>query len=182
MKKKVKLPLRWIKGFSEVQAYQPHLNLKMEVGAADGLRFIRGLPKTAAPKQPSFAISNGGRFRLSQRPQSGAVRIQGTHRVRTIEPLLLRANKLRIWAVHRELPFDLNQVEELQPRLKNARKLVDTGPIIKLNSASSHTEYQVPGKETAHRVRLSDKGDRCTCAWFSKHQGARRPAGWLLML
>ena len=34
VEKKVKLPLRWIKGFSEVQAYQPRLQVMMEVSAA----------------------------------------------------------------------------------------------------------------------------------------------------
>jgi len=59
VEKKVKLPLRWIKGFSEVQAYQPRLELKMEVGAAEALRFVRTLPKTVTPKLPSYAVSAG---------------------------------------------------------------------------------------------------------------------------
>ncbi|RZV36918.1 MAG: SWIM zinc finger family protein, partial [Acidimicrobiales bacterium] len=98
VEKKVKLPVRWIKGFSEVQAYQPRLNIKMEVSAADALRFIRSLPKSAKPKMPSYAVSVGRRLRLSQRPSRGAVKIMGTHRVKAIEPLLPRAKSLRIWA------------------------------------------------------------------------------------
>ena len=97
IEKKVKLPLRWIKSFSEVQAYQPRLNLKMEVSGADGLRFIRGLPKNAKPKMPSYIVSAGKSIRLSQRVQKGAVRILGTHRLKALEPLLSRATKLRIW-------------------------------------------------------------------------------------
>ena len=53
IEKKVKLPPRWIKGFSEVQAYQPRLALEMEVTAAEALRFVRALPKAAKPKMPS---------------------------------------------------------------------------------------------------------------------------------
>ena len=98
VEKKVKLPVRWIKGFSEVQAYQPRLNLKMEVSAADALRFIRSLPKSAKPKMPSYAVSVGRGLRLSQRPAKGAVKILGTHRVKAIEPLLPRAKSVRVWA------------------------------------------------------------------------------------
>jgi hypothetical protein len=100
IEKKVKLPLRWIKGFSEVQIYQPTLDLCMEVSGEDALRFIRTLPKTSMPKMPSYIISAGKSIRLSQRPQKGAVKILGTHRVKIIEPLLARATKLRIWANH----------------------------------------------------------------------------------
>lgn len=97
VEKKVKLPLRWIKGFSEVQAYQPKLQLAMEVSAADGLRFVRSLPKSAKPKMPSYVVSVGRGLRLSQRSTKGAVQILGTHRVKTIEPLLPRAKRLKIW-------------------------------------------------------------------------------------
>jgi hypothetical protein len=97
VEKKVKLPLRWIKGFSEVQAYQPRLELKMEVTAAEALRFVRSLPQASRPKMPSYATSVGRSIRLSQRPQKGAVPILGTHRVKIIEPLLLRAKSLKVW-------------------------------------------------------------------------------------
>src|SRR5687768_16499261 len=98
VEKKVKLPLRWIKGFSEVQGYQPKLDLKMEVPAAEALRFVRTLPKASKPKMPSYALSAGRSLRLSQRPQPGAVPIHGTHRVKVIEPLLVRARSLKVWA------------------------------------------------------------------------------------
>lgn len=281
IEKKVKLPLRWIKGFSEVQAYQPNLSLSMEISAPDALRFIRSLPKTAKPKMPSYAVSAGKSIRLSQRPQKGAVQILGTHRVKVIEPLLARAEKLRVWAddvsgtsawevcfpigsfflmvspevyrgftgegqvlssiaspptdevlkqvraqmkwqsqidaydlskvlnvreddiesalallgsrglagfdvtkgryFHRELPFDLSKVEDLQPRLKSARRLVESGGIklLSVREGSSIT-YQIPGTGTTHRVQLIDSGDVCTCPWFSKYQGARGPCKHIL--
>jgi hypothetical protein len=281
VEKKVKLPLRWIKGFSEVQAYQPKLKLKMEVGAAEGLKFARSLPKAAKPKLPSYAVSVGRSIRLSQRPQPEAVPILGTHRVKVIEPLLNRARSLRVWAddesgasgwevcyptgsffllispeayrgfsgegqvlsalakppaesviakvraslkwqsqldanaladelglergevegalavlgsrglagfdagtshyFHRELPFDLDKVEEMQPRLGNARKLVADGKVRLLRSAGGvTTEYEVQGTGTVHRVRLSEEQDRCTCPWFSKYLGQRGPCKHIL--
>ena len=280
VEKKVKLPLRWIKGFSEVQAYQPRLALRMEVPAAEALRFVRALPQAARPKMPSYATSAGRSIRLSQRPQKGAVEIQGTHRLKVIEPLLMRAVSLRVWAdedsgasawevcypqgrfflmispevyrgfsgegqvlsvlsrppsdaviaqvraslkwqsqldpavlagaleletdevegalavlgsrglagfdaggrryFHRELPFDLAKVEEMQPRLGDARRLVEESKVRSLGEAGGVVSFEVQGAGTAHRVRLSEAQDACTCPWFSKHQGQRGPCKHIL--
>jgi hypothetical protein len=279
VEKKVKLPLRWIKGFSEVQAYQPRLALRMEVPAAEALRFVRTLPKAAKPKMPSYAVSAGRSIRLSQRPQLGAVPILGTHRVKVIEPLLPRARSLKVWAdddsgasawevcygegsfflmispevfrgfsgegqiltalakpppeavvarvraslkwqseldagrvaaelglakgeveaalavlgsrglagfdagkrhyFHRELPFDLAKVEEMQPRLGNARKLVEAGKVRRLGDPAAAT-FEVEGTGTVHRVRLAGEQPNCTCPWFSKYQGQRGPCKHVL--
>ncbi|MEO1241051.1 MAG: SWIM zinc finger family protein [Pseudomonadota bacterium] len=280
IEKKVKLPLRWIKGFSEVQAYQPRLDLKIEASAAEALRFIRTLPKTSKPKMPSYAVSVGRGIRLTQRVQKGAVQIQGTHRVKVIETLLAGAKKMRIWAdeengtsawevcfepgsfflmispevyrgfsgegqiladlanppsddivanvraqlkwssqidvrevaeqmgisasevehaiallstrglagydalkgkyFHRELPFDLSQVEDMQPRLKSARKLIEEEQIHLRKSEQDTAHYDVAGAGTTHQVRLTPEGDDCTCPWFSKNQGKRGPCKHVL--
>lgn len=280
VEKKVKLPLRWIKGFSEVQAYQPSLELAMEVTAAEALKFLRSLPKTAKPKMPSYVISAGRSIRLSQRHQKGAVKLLGTHRVKVIEPLLARAKSLRIWSdpsngtsawevcfpigsfflmispevyrgfsgegqvlselatppsddliaqvraqlkwqssidieeisksltkdvneikaslavlgsrglagfdatsqqyFHRELPFDLSKVEDLQPRLKQARKLVENGGIKLVSEDNATSTYEVPGTGTHHRVRIGESEEACTCPWFSKYQGSRGPCKHIL--
>lgn len=280
VEKKVKLPLRWLKGFSEVQAYQPRLNLYTETSAADALRFIRSLPKAAKPKMPSFVTVAGKSIRISQREQTNAVRLQGTHRIKILESLLPRAEKLRIWSdahtgtsawevcypvgtfflmispevfrgfsgegqllsaladppapelvahvraqltwqseidlgalanglnadrstvesaiavlgsrglagfdvtkgcyFHRELPFDLSQVEDLQPRLKAARKLVEEGLVRPVQGDGQTAIYEVAGSGTKHRVQLSEDGDRCTCPWFSKYQGERGPCKHIL--
>ncbi len=281
VEKKVRLPLRWIKGFSEVQAYQPRLQLMIEVSAAEALRFVRTLPEAAKPKMPSYAVSAGRSIRLSQRPQKGAVPILGTHRVKVIEPLLPRAHSLRIWCdaesgasawevryavgsfflmispevfrgfsgegqilatlatppedaviakvraglkwqsqvdvqamagnfgldaadveaalavlgsrglagfdagtqryFHRELPFDLERVEEMQPRLGNARKLIDSGRIRRLPDADyPGMTFEVQGTGTLHRVRIGADHQSCTCPWFSKYQGQRGPCKHIL--
>ncbi len=281
VEKKVKLPLRWIKGFSEVQAYQPRLNLMMEVSAAEALRFVRTLTKAAKPRMPSYAVSAGRSIRLSQRPQKGAVPILGTHRVKVIEPLLPRAQSLRIWCdeesgasawevryalgafflmispevfrgfsgegqilatlatppedsviakvraalkwqsqvdvralagsfeleaadveaalavlgsrglagfdaetqryFHRELPFGLDKVEEMQPRLGNARKLVDGGLVRRLPDGDREAStFEVQGTGTLHRVRIGEDQQSCTCPWFSKYLGQRGPCKHIL--
>lgn len=78
---------------------------------------------------------------------------------------------------HRELPFDLEAVESLQPRLKEARRLV-TEKKVRITERTGNEDAltavaMVQGTEVEHVVRLSPKGDRCTCPWFSKHQGQR---------
>ncbi|MCA9644285.1 MAG: SWIM zinc finger family protein, partial [Myxococcales bacterium] len=78
---------------------------------------------------------------------------------------------------HRELPFDLHQVETLQPRLKAARALVSDG---KVRVDGAQREAVVEGSDVQHRVRLLEDGDRCTCRWFAKHQGQRGPCKHIL--
>jgi hypothetical protein len=81
---------------------------------------------------------------------------------------------------HRELPFDPALVEDLHPRLKAARKLVADRRVHVLRRAEAVVEAEVPGSGCVHRVRLSDAGDRCTCPWHAKHQGARGPCKHIL--
>jgi hypothetical protein len=78
---------------------------------------------------------------------------------------------------HRELPFDLARVEDLQPRLENARDLVKRGQVrVVANAASdsgSRLEAYVQGSGVEHRVRIDGDDERCTCQWYAKHQGQR---------
>jgi hypothetical protein len=76
---------------------------------------------------------------------------------------------------HRELPFDLSAVEELQPRLVAARKLVAAGSVV-----TEGTEILVAGSDVTHRVRLDGDAPRCTCPWFAKHRGDRGPCKHVL--
>lgn len=82
---------------------------------------------------------------------------------------------------HRELPFQLDQVEALQPRLKEARKLLAEKTLQVLATPGEESwDVSVPGTDVVHHVRLRPSGDRCTCQWFSKHQGERGPCKHIL--
>lgn len=82
---------------------------------------------------------------------------------------------------YRELPFELGEIEKLQPRLKAARKLIENGGIKIAKSINDHEQdVTVPGTGVAHYVRLRDDGDVCSCPWFSKHQGERGPCKHVL--
>ena len=79
---------------------------------------------------------------------------------------------------HRVLPFDLDKVESLQPRLKSARPLIDNVTI--LSQEGPEVDAQVPGSDVTHFVRLRLAGNRCTCTWYARHQGARGPCKHIL--
>jgi hypothetical protein len=280
VEKKVQLPLRWVKGFSEVQLCQPKLALKVEVSGAEARRFLQGLPANT-PKRDCFAVQTGSALRLTQREAPGAVRFQGTHRVKALEGLGPVIRLLRIWSddstavsaweavlergrlfllispevfrgfsgegqalnslaseewhgalkrvqaslkwqnqleasklaaqlklsesevaaaltalgarglagydvnlggyFHRELPFDMGLVEQHQPRLKGARKLLENGQVKVLAVLEDGgADVEVAGTTVAHFVRLRSEGDKCTCPWYSRNQGQRGPCKHVL--
>lgn len=76
---------------------------------------------------------------------------------------------------HRELPFDMSLVESMHPRLKAAQKLLQEGGIRVINVEPEMLKIEAKGSEVKHIVTLDLKEQtiRCTCQWFSKHQGAR---------
>lgn len=73
VEKKVSLPLRWLKGFTEVQAYQPALNLKYEIRTEEARQFVRSIPRGGGAKTPSWVTPIGRGLRLSQRESKDGV-------------------------------------------------------------------------------------------------------------
>lgn len=284
VEKKVKMPVRWIKGFTEVQAYLPGLQPRFTVSAHEALRFLRTLAGAGSAKQAAWVTELGKGLRLSQRATKGAVRVTGTERIRILEPLLPHAQTMRVWAdegsevsawevvfptgrfsilispelargfsgegqvlqrlagkgwqdalphvraglrwqaridaqelsasaglarpqvesalavlgsrglvgfdlasgayFHRELPFDMDKVETLHPRLVEARELVNEKKVRIVSQAGAddglQAEAYVQGTGVEHRVRLQPTEDTCTCPWYGKHQGDRGPCKHVL--
>jgi hypothetical protein len=79
---------------------------------------------------------------------------------------------------HRVLPFDLSSVEDMHPRLADARELVTQGAVRMVNASPIDAEVQSGG--TVHSVREIDGELRCTCPWYAKHQGERGPCKHVL--
>ena len=281
VERKVALPVRWLKGFVEVQAYQARMVRKLEVPGFEAARFLRSLPQGSATTS-GWVVSSGRGLRLSQVAASGGVRVGGVQRLHILDDLARHAKSLRIYAdernqasawelvldearftlalspdvsrgfsgegqvltdlaarrweetlprvqasltwdtriepdalaaacafdretvnaalgalgarglvgydlaegayFHRELPFDLEKVEALQPRLLDARKLVGSGGVrIERNDAATGlVEAAVRGTEVEHLVRLGPDGDRCTCPWYGKHRNERGPCKHIL--
>ena len=82
---------------------------------------------------------------------------------------------------HRELPFDQDKINALQPRLKGAIKLLEDGRVAPHEkSDEGEQSFVVGGSGVDHFVRIRDDGDRCTCPWYSKHPGERGPCKHIL--
>ncbi len=277
--RKVPLPIRWLAGFVEVQAYQARMSPRIELSAAEAARFLRSLPRGSGTGT-AWIVPSGRGLRLSQMKATGAVRIGGVGRLRILEPILRHARSLRIHAdepsgatawelvldearfhlvlspevsrgfsgegqvldalarprwldalsraraalrwesridpdaiagragldradvlgalaamgsrglvgfdlaegayFHRELPFDLQQVEALHPRLRSARKLAEGGGVRFTRRDRADVEAFVKGTEIEHRVRIVGDQATCTCPWQARHNGERGPCKHVL--
>jgi len=61
----------------------------------------------------------------------------------------------------------------LNPRLKNAEKLIENGKVEIISNTNGRVEARVEGSGVRHTVILDNDNERCTCDWFSKYQGER---------
>jgi SWIM zinc finger len=279
VERKVPLPLRWLKGFVEVQAYQARMRPRLEVPGTEARRFLRSLPRGVV-KQTCWVVPAGRGLRVSHRATSDGVAVGGMQRLRVLEDLACHARQLLVFAedssqtstwvlvldearfhlvlspevwrgfsgegqvlgdlanvngkrslarvqaslkwqsridvpslatgfsfsedavtvalrvlgarglvgfdlaegkyFHRELPFDLSRLEILQPRLKEARKLLERQGVRIVNQTNDRIEALVAGTGVEHRVRVSAGQDRCTCPWFAKYRGTRGPCKHVL--
>ncbi|WP_408889221.1 SWIM zinc finger family protein [Myxococcus faecalis] len=98
VERKVPLPLRWLKGFAEVQAYLSRLTPFAELSATEALRLLRGLPRTRADKSIHYLVPQGRTVRLSSTEAKGAMRITGLERLRVLEDLVPFARRLVLHA------------------------------------------------------------------------------------
>lgn len=274
IEKKVKLPVRWLKGFVEVQSYQAKMKPILDVPAEQLRSLLRTIPNQQIWQKGSmvYVVPSGRGLRLSQRSAADAVALGAPGRLKVLDPLLRHATEVRVygsdsgvsgWEIitpdssfhvvlspdasrgfsgegqalsqlasakeeeslakvraalqwqakvdsksisrqlhisenelqaaltvlgtrglvgydlnegaffHRELPFAHEMVEKLQPRMLNARKLIEEESVQIVKHAADRVEAYVKAKETEHRVIIESDRARCTCLWSSKHQGQR---------
>ena len=81
---------------------------------------------------------------------------------------------------YRRLPFKLNRILSLNPRMKDAEKLLEENKVEILSKTDSRVEARVAGSGVSHSVILENEKERCTCTWFSRHQGERGPCKHVL--
>ncbi|MFL6657852.1 MAG: SWIM zinc finger family protein [Massilia sp.] len=79
---------------------------------------------------------------------------------------------------HRVLPFDLSLIDDMHPRMANARQLLETGAV-RLVKAHPFEALVASGTVT-HRVHERQGELSCTCPWFAKYQGERGPCKHVL--
>lgn len=74
---------------------------------------------------------------------------------------------------YRQLPYKPTRIMSLNPRLKDAEKLLQEGKVdIQLRNGD-RAEARVQGSGVHHTVLIDGEKSRCTCTWFARHQGER---------
>ena len=74
---------------------------------------------------------------------------------------------------YRRLPFKLSRILSLNPRWKDAEKLLAENKVEIVSRNGERVEARVAGSGVQHTVILDGEQERCTCTWFSRHQGER---------
>lgn len=74
---------------------------------------------------------------------------------------------------YRQLPFKTERILSLNPRLKNAKKLIDNEEVQIVRKEPGYIEATVKGSGVQHKVVMDQQSDRCTCEWFTAYQGKR---------
>lgn len=95
VEKKVPLPLRWVKGFAEVQVAVAGMEPAISLPKVSAQRFLRALPR-GKNDQLIWVAAAGSVARLSARETKGAVPLRGSHRLRVLEPLAGLADSLEV--------------------------------------------------------------------------------------
>jgi hypothetical protein len=99
IERKVKLPIRWLKGFVEVQVYQTTLKPSLELPAIELAKTIRTLPQQNIMQagNVTFLVPSGRSLRLSQKDAANAIGIGAISRLKTLEPILRYAKTVVIY-------------------------------------------------------------------------------------
>lgn len=74
---------------------------------------------------------------------------------------------------YRQLPFKTDRILTLNPRLKNAKKLIENSDVTIVEKRNGYVEANIKGSGVVHKVILDQNGYRCTCEWFTTYQGKR---------
>jgi hypothetical protein len=284
VERKVTLPLRWLKGFVEVQQCQSRMTPVHEISGQEAWRFLRSMPRMKTNRRETFVVASGRGLRLSQVAARDSVRVGGLERLRALEGLSAHAAGLKIYAdettgasawelsfddcrfhlvmspevwrgfsgegqalsaiaskewepllpavkkqlkwqavvdeealhrklaeksavsaeqvrgalaalgtqglvgfdlaegawFHRELPFELDAIDKMHPRLRDARKLLAEERVRLGPQTADVAEVLVQSSDVEHRVRISADDARCTCPWYAKHASSRGPCKHIL--
>lgn len=74
---------------------------------------------------------------------------------------------------YRRLPFKTERILSLNPRLKNAKKIIETASLEIIEKRPNYLEAKVKGSGVFHKVIIDGSSQKCTCDWFTTYQGKR---------
>lgn len=96
--RRVELPVRWIKGFVEVQAHMARMERRFAISGAMVRRFLRELPRQRMPGAVDVSPL-GGTLRISQVSSgSSGVRAGGIDRLRVLTEVARHATALEVYS------------------------------------------------------------------------------------
>ncbi len=77
----------------------------------------------------------------------------------------------------RKLPFLVNQIEQFQPRYRNAQRILDQTRVQILSRVALErgeaVHCSVIGDHCEYHVNLIPDRETCTCTWYNRYQGTR---------
>jgi len=94
--RKVELPVRWVKGFQEVQASQARMKSHFQLLGPAVQRFIRSIPRQTS-HGPVWLVPQSNTFRLSQSPIQGALMACGLERLKFLSQIAQHATRLEAY-------------------------------------------------------------------------------------
>lgn len=74
---------------------------------------------------------------------------------------------------YRKLPFKLERIESLNPRYKNALKLIQKKAYEWVDNSDNHIEMNIKGSGVTHKVVITPNSQKCTCTWYATHENSR---------
>ena len=99
VERKVKLPVRWLRSFVEVQSYQALVKPSIEIAPNELQKLLISLPQQnimqAGVVTYITPISKG--YRLSQRPSSESVAVGAISRLKALEPILRHVSNIKTY-------------------------------------------------------------------------------------
>ena len=94
--RKVDLPDRWVRGFSETPVLASRMTLRAELRGPAAARWLAGLPRSA-PGPSYHLVAAGGALRQSLRPVPGSVHLAGAARLSAAARVARHARTLRVF-------------------------------------------------------------------------------------
>lgn len=74
---------------------------------------------------------------------------------------------------YRRLPFKLERILSLNPRIKGAEKLLEENKVHISLKNDNRIEANVDSDGIQHYIVINGDQQKCTCTWYSKNQGER---------
>jgi hypothetical protein len=97
--RRVTLPVRWLKGFVEVQAHQSRMERRFTISGASARTLLRDLPRQRTAG-PMYLSPGGNSLRLSQTAAGGGIPAGGIDRLRVLADVARHAVEVEVYAGH----------------------------------------------------------------------------------